>query len=491
METLTAVKDPNDWLDVKHVHYQKMDCLERWQRWRAILDGMDTKELKEKFLPKTEVELQADYEFRIKTAEFLGVTDAAINRLCGAVFGVPARIESSNQLVMDFVENCDGAGTSILDFFESSSPEAQGMGIAFIGIDRAAIIGEPPATDAAERATGSMRCFATLYTAEQVRNWAFDESGQLAAVIIGRKVTEQASITADVRMFDERRVITKTDITVWRKALDEKGRPKEGEVWRVSTGPVSTGLDIVPLVPIYGLYHDPMRGWSIHAGTMKADIARFNEETWSAIDRYRHANQLLVIQSDREIKEIIKNGVFRLLREEDMKYVSPTSVAFDAQENAIARLKQEAVSQSGTNPSATSDAPNSTTGESGIAQRVRFTHTEKRAIESHARAIEAALERVLEIVELWLTNSKTIANPAKVSFFTTFDSFEIGEQLSVYGKAQYWIQSPTWHREMLKRIAAQSMPDMDEAEKKQIGDEIDKQAAPDPTKDPATINAAF
>jgi hypothetical protein len=222
---------------------------------------------------------------------------------------------------------------------------------------------------------------------------------------------------------------------------------------------------------------------------MKADIARLNEETWSALDRYRHANQLLVLKSAREIKEIHVGPVFRLIEDEDMKYVSPTSVAFDAQEKAIARLKQDAITQSGSNPAATSDAPGSTTGESGIAQRVRFTHTEQRVIKRHARSIALAIDRILQIVEQWITG-KIEDGTSSVSFFTSFDAIDPSERSNTYLKLQYAIDSEAWHRHQLKKLAIETSPDATDEERDTMQKEIDTQSIPD-QPDPQTQATGF
>ena len=477
-------QDPTAWLDEKHSHYEKMDTDQRWKRWRAILDGLDDEDSKKRFLPKTEVELEADYKFRLSIAEFLGVTDGAIERICSAVFGTPAIVESKSNIVANFIKNCDGNGTSIVDFYENVSPEAQTMGIAFVGIDRKKS-NETYATLAHEQASGVLKCFATLYKAEDVRNWSFDSDGRPDVVVIGRQVSERPNIRSEEKHYDERRVLTKTTIEIWRKEIDENGRPvRDGEKWTMVGEPVAHNLGVVPLVPLYGKFISHLCGTSMHRGTMKADISRFSEETWAALSRYRHANQLLALKSARDIKEIVVGPVFRLINDEDLGYVSPSGTAFDAQETAIARLRREAVSQSGTNPAATSDAPNSTTGESGIAQRVRFTHTEQRAIEDHARSIASSMLQVLRIVETWLTGKQPVEEPT-VTFFTKFEAQTLDDMTSAYQRSQYWIQSPTWHREMLKKIATQSLSDASDETKKQISQEIDKQAPPDPAIDPA------
>lgn len=482
----TEDKDPLAWLDQTHPHYDRMNTVERWMRWRAVLDGMNDPETKKTFLPKTEVELDCDYEFRIKIAEFLGTTDGAIDRLTGAVFGVPAKIDAGNDLVQQFVKDCDGNGTTLVDFMETVSPEAQGMGISFILISKAGVA-ETPKTQLHEKQLGGLRCFATQHTAEEVRNWGFGDDAAPSYMILGRTISRQNGASGDIEWIIERRLITRWQMFIFEKNGDENGEPKsEKERYALRTM-TDHDLDALPIVPHYGIYLDQFRGSSMVAGTMKADIARFNEETWGSVDRYRHANPLLNIQSDREIGDIVKGPAFRTQTDEKIEYVSPTSACFDARENAIKRLERQGISQSGTNPSATSDGPNSTTGESGIAQRTRFTHTEKRAIEKHARSTEQSITQILKIVGLYF-GIKNLT--PKVSFFTTFDSLEPDQRISTFKATQFWIQSPTWQKEMLKRIAIESMPDLDEDVKDQIIKEIESAPIIDPNVDPMTKQTA-
>jgi hypothetical protein len=480
-------EDPLAWLDQRHPRVEEMDTLERWQRWRAVLDEMDSESAKKKFLPRTEVELDSDYEFRIKTAEFLGGTDSALARISGAVFGTPAKIEVEDPDVEAFVANCDGGGQKLIDFFEGIvSPEAQGMGIGFIGIDKAPKKIDP-ANKLQERQAGQLKCFATFYAAEEVTNWGFDENGAIDWVIISRMITKQESPSSAIRYFAERRVIDTKEIKIFRKELDKNGKPKNEDEKYAEISSVQHSIGEVPLVPVYGKRHGPFAGWCVVPGSVRADIQRFNLETWHALDLYRHANQLLVIESAREMQELVKGPVFRINPNDSEKiyYVSPGSGTFQANEEAIKRLKMDGREQSGTNPAATSDGANTTTGESGIAQRVRFTHTEKRAIEEHARQMENGIREVLRIVAKYLG---TTVEP-KVTFYTTFDTSELPELMNTYGKAQFWIDSPTWHRAMLKQIAAKSIPDLDETEKEAISKEIDAQPVkPDPSSDQRTQN---
>lgn len=478
--TTTPSTDPLAALDSNHPHYDAMNTDKRWKRWRAVLDGFDTDEAKKEFLPKTEVELDADYEHRIKISEFLGVTGGAINRLTGAVFGVPARIEPKNALVLEFLKDVDGLRTSIADFMESVSRESQGMGISYVGVDRTQAI-PGTATKAAETAT--MRVFLTRYGAEEVVNWGLDQNGGLDWVNIRRIISEQGSPLGAAKYFREARVLTKKTITIYRKEVKSTNADLDKpDQWKVHQEPIDHKLERVPLEPFYGERADSMRGKSIHAGVMNADIAKFNEESWGAMDRYRHANQLLVIQSTKALKDIVTGPAFRLQQGEDVKYVSPSGTAFEAREKAIDRLRREGISQSGTNANGTADSGSSTTGESGIAMRVRFTHTEKRAIDHHSRWMESGITNVLMLVEHVITG-KAPSEPPTVSFFSTFEVFELSEIMANYKTSQYWIRSPRWHQEMLKLIATKSLPDMGEDVKKAILAEVEKQKiadVPDP-----------
>ena len=242
--------DPNAWLDTKHSWYREMDRSERWSRWRAVLDGFDTSDIKKKFLPRTEVELDADYTFRISIAEFLGITESAIERVTAAVFTTPARIESKNEKIAEFIRDCDGAGTTLVDFCENVSRESQGMGIAFVGIDRELSDVIDPPTAAHEAMTQNLRCYATIYRAEEIMNWSLDERGNLESVVIGRIIVQQATIASEVRRYAERRVLTKTMLSTWIKEVDENNVPTgKDPKWQMIGAPIVHNVGVVPLVP--------------------------------------------------------------------------------------------------------------------------------------------------------------------------------------------------------------------------------------------------
>ncbi len=482
-------EDPLAWLDVVHPQYEEMDTLERVQRWRAVLDEMDSVEQKKKFLPKTEVELEADFQFRLRIAEFLGVTDSAIDRVKAAVFGIPAKIDVKDEDLTAFIEDCDGTKQSLVRFFENQvSAEAQCMGMAFVEVSRASSAGDFANKDQ-ERKAGARRCFVTAHHREDVTNWSVDEDGSIRYVIISRRIYDQPTMQSEGQWFDERRVIEKTTITVYRRKVAKDGARKEEDRYFVYQEARPHGFSRVPIVTVYGDRRGSFNGWCVFPGAVRADIARLNEESWGALDRYRHANQLLVLKSSRDIKEMVLGHIVRLnpSEGEDLEYVSPGGTAFTAREDAIKRLRQEGISQTGTNPAATSDGANSTSGESGIAQRVRFTHTEKRSIEQHATSVEEGIRGVLTLVMDTLQVTEEIG----VSFFTTFEQFEVGETMSNYQRAQFWIDADEWHAEMLKQVVSKTLPDLDEAKRQSIYEQIEAQSKKprvDPSVDPRTHN---
>lgn len=404
----------------KHPHYAYMDDPCRWRRWRAILDGFEgpgdagseqyaASGQKATFLPKAEFELQKNYECRLSLSQFLGVSETAIDQLLGAVIGDGPNVESSAAME-DFRGNVDGAGTTLTEFIESPAREAVGMGISYVIVNGPNDLGEADGIEnrAQEEAAGLARAFLREAKAEDVWDWGLDDNGELEWAKVVEYVHDSDGYDSERRYFLQVSVYDREILTVWRREVEPDGKPKDGSDFdEVEIPNPRHGLGEVPVYPIYGKRCGPMMGDSLIKATARADIAAFNDESWSAMARYRHANPLLKLFSKEDPKKLFTGTVLRLdpSLEEEASYVELSNSSFDARESAIERFRRYAVGASGMNPSAIPDAATSTSGESGIAQRVRFTHTQKKHIDAFGRKLRASLLRVLEAAEKWVSAS--------------------------------------------------------------------------------------
>lgn len=456
-----------------------MNSAHRWKRWRAVLDGFEDPEQRQAFLPRAEFELEKNYDCRIALSQFLGISGQAVEQLVGAVMGQDPVIEVEKALE-DFRQDVDGNGTTIEEYAESVAIEAVAMGIAYIVVDGPSVALEEPArTRMDEIAAGANKAYLSLLKAEDLINWDTNAAGKLNWAMFRQHIHEQDEATDSRRCYIQLTLYDTSTVRRWRLEVDENGHAlKEGDDFsEVAIPNPNHDLGEVPVFPVYGRRVGPMQGDSIIKDSSRADIAAYNDESWSAMARYRHANPILKMYSSEHPEKLFSGNVVRLKRngatgeDEDLEYVELSQSSFEARENAIERYRRSAVTLSGLNPQVIPDAANSTTGESGIAQRVRFSQTQKRQIDRFSRKFENTLERVMDAAEKWITNAST-PTPKTVRFRSSFEYTEADDMLRRIERVDGLIPSPVLIREMMKDLASKLVDLGDEA-REEVMQEID------------------
>lgn len=448
-------------------------------RWRAILDGFEDVNQKREYLGKATFELSENYDCRIDMSYFMGLSEMAIEQLVGAVLGQEPKIDVHEDM-LDFLDNVDGAGTTLLEFDETAAREALGMGIAYIGVDGPMTMPNEAPTRLQELGAGMNRAFLTLYQAEDVINWSTDERGHLEWVMIRQIVSEQGSPTEDRRHFEQLTLYDRESFRRWRREVDENGSAigQSTDFVEVPIGNPIHRMGFVPVFPVYGIRRAPMVGDSIIRASSRADLAAFQDESWAAMARYRHANPILKLFSDEDINKIFSGNVVRLKKdsnvEEDMEYLELSKAALDVREEAMKRYRMMAVTLSGVNPQAVPDSAGSTTGESGIAQRVRFTQTQKNQIARFSSKFEATMIRVLGAAEMWIRGIDEPSGDNAFQIKSTFEVTEADDLVRRLEKVEFGlIPSETLVRELMKQAAAKLAGDLNPDIAQQIKDEID------------------
>lgn len=478
----------------QHPWYAYMARDERWGKLRAVLDGFEDESVKRRFLPRAEFELQKNWDHRIRISQFLGIAEDAIEQLVGAIMGQEPTFEVDPSLDA-FIEDVDGAGTTMQEFTENCIRESVGMGICYVVVDGPTDqLGEFRHDRGKELTAGLNRAFLTLAKAEEITNWHVDRSGKLVWAVLRRVVSEQESHSGDRALFEEFSVYDAREVRRWRRELDADGTARDGERFEEVAVPNAVhGLGVVPIVPLFGRRIGPMRGDSMVKGAARADIAQFNEESWSAMARYRHANPLLKLFSNNDPRAIFSGNVVRLKRnsaeQEDLEYVGLDGSAFEVREAAIERYRRAAVTKAGVNPQQIADSAGSTSGESGIAQRVRFTQTQKRHVDTFSRKLESGIERVLDVAEKWITNPKDPTEKS-IRIRSSFEVTEADDLVRRIERVEGLIPSPTLLRELWKQAAKALVGDVSEETTEAILAELEAAKAPDgEDQDPLRMGA--
>lgn len=454
-------------------------------RYEAVIDGLEADKERKKWLPQFPFELDDLYEARVKSTVFLGGSEVSVERLVGAVFASDPQITSTSEKVTAWLDNVDGEGTSLRDAMEEASGEANTDGIHYGLITKRGpmIDGEDgEVSKAQEEAAGETTARLELLDARNVPSWGMI-AGRVVWAAVRQVVREAPTPTEKPKTIERWRVIDRDTTTLWEREL--KDQAGEEEKLEQVGEPIEHGLGRMPLVPLYGNRVRRFQGKSYIKAASRADIAKLREDSWGQQARNIHANPILALKSSRKLKEIwIGGNAVRLEADEELGYIPLDSGALDQRTDAAERYTREAVRVTGSNPTFTTDGL-TFQGESGVAQRQRFSQTEQRYIKRHTRSLERTTIALMDLAYLILedadevpTDGETAVNSAQ--YFNTFEVLELDTLGRSYAGVAMSIESPTFHRTVQTQIALQMVGDASQAVKDQIRKEIE---ASDPIDD--------
>lgn len=458
-----------------HRHYE--DNVERWKVYAAILDGFEKDRDKRNALPQFPYELDDLYAARLKASHFLGGAEVAVERLVGAVFASEPEFTSASEAVTAWMKDVDGDGTTLRDVLEESSEAANVFSVHFVLVTKTGpklvpAVDGTPITKAQELAAGNIGVMVEPLSAFSVINWGQKEN-KITWASVRTVETESDSPNDAPVSYEKWRVVTASSITVYRRDFKNGEEDEESEPKFVET--IDHNLGLLPLVPIYGRRRKKFQGKSYIKAAARADVAKFHEDSWGAQIRNVHANPILGIKSSRKLKEIyIGANAVRLEPDEEMAYINPNALPFDARKDASERYTREAIRVTGSNPTFTSDGL-TFAAESGVAGRQRFEQTEQRYIKRHARGIEVAATKILDLAYL-IFEDATVADLEGKNSAQVFDAFEVldlGETTKVYRDVELSIDSPTFHKVAKTRIALGLCVGSATAEREAIKKEIE------------------
>ena len=457
-------------------------------RCRAVVDGIETDEGKRRWLPAFPYEREELYRFRLMNSNFLGTSESSVERLVGAVFAQEPEFGCEEDAVKEWLDNTDGEGGRFRDMLEESSTEANTATIRYLlVIPRvAAVIDEETGeeiedpSEAQVAAAGGPTVEVEDFTFEEVPSWGV--SGRRVIWAAARKVvSRQPSPFDEAEEVEVWTVVTDTEIARFERPYETDAN-KLRELAEVSS--ITHGFGRIPLVPFYGRRCGPFRGKALIKASSRADLSGFHESSWGTQVRNIHANPILTLKSGRDLKKIyIGSNVVRLEDDEELDYVNIASTAFDARDSAVERFTREGMRQTGSNPTFTSDGT-TFRGESGVAAKERFSHTEKRYITDHASDLAQSAGDVLTLVDMALTGSdwETARKRNDVQLFSSAEALSVDDRRSAYRDVSLEIESPTFHRVVQRQIALAIAAGATREELDQIRTEIDEQGDREPDR---------
>lgn len=444
-----------------------------------------------RFLPQWEREHPERYGLRKETAFYRNYLGAIVDYFAAMLFTskpkVVARDEKTQEVNPDpgdfytaFREDCDRTGTDLDAFFKDRLTDAMVHKCSWFSVEQPVDkSGEPPVDNRADfdsRKLGD--CWLRPLSYDQVLDWEVDDAGQLVWVIVYGQSARRDGIGGG------RGLVTDT----WEYYLSDRIEtysitykkdqppPKETPVPLVATRAHSFGR-----VPVIAM--DLPRGLWAASRLKTPQLAHFrssNAQNWSlATSCY---SMMVFNVGD---PEAFKAGTVGPTRghimgvDEKASWMAPPSEHFAAldaniaaQKDEIFRLAHQMALGVENNAAAIGRTAES---KSEDAQSTRVI------LLAYARVVKEAIEQVYDLLED-LRGEEICWSVEGLDDFASADLLglvNVLEQVKGFGS----IPSRTFNVQMFKRLAEGLLPDMDQATKVKIEEEIEENT-PDPADEP-------
>lgn len=502
--------DLKPFLLARHPWYASMSEKENWPKVRAARGALNDESVKRDFLVRGKFEKDHNFATRVQLSEFAGVTEGIIERFTGAIFGKPvdisydvaAPLAASKVDLEAWSKDIDGQGTSLTEFVRDQAPDVIGMGGVGVLVDM-----DPRTADQVAMLNASSdQSIAFLksrgipwmprlvtYQVEEITNWYLDRAQRPVWVLLTRLVNEQESpFSPSVRKV-EWLVIDRVQVQVFRSGFKDLSEGDQNclrvqDLWAFEKNiqapePIAAAPHSCGCVPIawLGDPKHPLSAPPILMGTVRADIAGFNEDSQGRFARYLHNVPAPVLKTAKQVDEVIRDpSVAIVLNPEDnesFEYVATPSDGFEITMKSVENSKLDGFRQAGADP--TGMFEQTSTPESGTAKKSRFSNTEARLLSKMAGWFQSGHWSILELVTRRFSRAapplEQKAFAGSVRYPSQFDQEEILDLIDQFGASKDWlIDSATFLQTILTRIALTIMGDVSEEKKKAVSDDIAK-----------------
>lgn len=499
--------DVKAFLLARHPWYARMSGADNWPKVRAARGDLNDACVKEKYLIRGKFEKDEHFKTRIALSEFAGVTAGIIDRFTGAIFEQPVETafgtDPGARGLEAWAKDIDGMGTSLLEFVRDQAPDIVGMGGVAVLVDMdpptpeqekllSSVAPEARSMDLLKRAGIPWAPRLCTYQVEEVTNWDLDDAGRPEWVVLTRICSEQ-DLFADRVPVIEWLVIDRVDTRVYRAGFKDIGSRDVfsmpiSELYQNAAiidepsaqKSVPHGCGCVPIAWLGDPQH-PLRAKSLLMGTVRADISAFNESSQGEFARYLHNVPAAVLKSKRDVSQVIRDSSVAIVlnpeANESFEYASTPADGFDINMKSVENKKLDGFRQAGADP--TGMFEQTSKPESGTAKKSRFSNTEARLLSKMAAWFQFGHWALLDMVVRRLAPTPLPidqkAFQGSVRYPSKFDQDDVLNLLDQFGQSKEWLlDSETFLKTMLTRIALTIMGDVSEEKKKAVSDDVAK-----------------
>ncbi len=359
-----------------------------------------------------------------------------------------------------FSDNCDLKGTNLHEFFRQRFAQTLVSGSSYVVVDFPRATG-PAKNRGEEDASGRSRAYLTDYSADEVINWNYDQSGGMDWVVIRTSCLQQSTVT-DAKWEKETRWIyyDRENFQVYRKT----GEAQEIEL--IDEG--RHGLAGLRRVPIFEMKVSEGL-WLMNKAAL-LQLEHFNKSNALSWALTMGLFAVPVIYSEREWTQTLGESYYIQLGPQDrFGWTEPEGKVYQIAADNLVRLKDEIyrvcylMNQAG-----------SAIGEqrvSGLSKQRDFSVTQE-VLRAYGDTVKDTMKQVLRAIAGARQDEVSI----DVSGMDEFDIGDFGNELDDAQKLlNLGIASDTLKKQVFKKLAFKYLCDARQEIKNRVAEEIDRQ----------------
>jgi hypothetical protein len=358
-------------------------------------------------------------------------------------------------------DDCDLRGTNLSEFFRRRFVDALVYGGSYTVIDFPRVNGEV-LTRAEEDALGQSRAYLVDYTADEVINWNYDQTGGLEWVVIRTSVLQQSKVT-DAKWEKETRWIyyDRENFQIFRRTSDTS--PIEAaDQGRHALAP----LQRVPLFEMKmseGL-------WLMNKAAL-LQLEHFNKSNALSWALTMGLFAMPVIYSDREWQQIVGESYYiQLGKDDQFGWTEPEGKVYQIAADNLIRLKDEIYRVC----YLSGHAGAGDIRQSGLSKQRDFGITQE-VLRAYGDAVKETMKQVLWTIAAVRQDGIAI----DVSGLDEFDIEDFSNELDDARKLlDLGIESETLRKQIFKKLSFKYLCDARQEIKNRVAEEIERCPAP-------------
>ena len=451
-------------LNQTHETYS-LDLIKKYQ---ALYEGGQCfRSCIQRFLFRNPVESTENYQLRVREAHYESHVNTIVNQFASQLFSCPFIVRSDSEEIdefySEFKEDCDLNGRDLLTFVQHLFTTSLIHGKAWVLLNLPSDQNSPPENLLEYQERGLGRVWLTDIEPDEVLDWEIDEFGQFIWVITHTKEIKRLNPRSDSKTVVETWKLYDSENVETFQISYEKGKTLKKDEIIPSISKEKHGFPRVPLLKICL----PEGLWLINR-LADAQIEHFRMSNALAFTQRAACNPMLVYKAETDdVKQSAGFGI-KIGKEEDLKWISPSTESFQVIQNTISSLKDEIYRLAQQMALAVDNSAGAIkrSGES----KAKDTESTKIILYSYAEVVKGFVEEIYELV------SDARGDTSVTFSIEGMDTFQIDDPQGVIEAAKlakdFPILSETFNRELQFKVATSILPNLSQDIKDQIKKEI-------------------